>query len=126
MALQGCFILRPANLFCGWQIFLLIYYQKSWYSSLEAWLTADWLLWIVLDTEIQRWKFNQLQITISHLNTAWTGELTFNKKENSGNDYNDRACDNQNISDHTKKCKHQEVKESQPDSKPTQAVGTDW
>ena len=60
--------------------------------GLEAWLMADWLLWIVLDTEIQRWKFNQLQITISHLNTAWTGELTFNKKENSGNDYNDRVC----------------------------------
>lgn len=70
--------------------------------GLEDWLMADWLLWIVLDTEIQRRKFNQLQITISHLNTAWTGELTFNKKENSGNDYNDRVCDNQNISDHKK------------------------
>lgn len=46
----------------------------------------------------------KVQIRISHLNTAWTGELTFNKKENSGNDYSndDRVCDNQNISDHKK------------------------
>lgn len=92
MKCQAVSFLRPTNLFCDWQIFLLFYYQKVDIVGLEAWLMADWLLWIVLDTEIQRWKFNQLQIKISHLNTAWADELTFNKKENSANYYNDRVC----------------------------------